>query len=208
MPHSSRDTTPKTIHFPDHWRIFGPEAEVQPSSAAAPQPERKALLDPVSVLVEKTPILIAEDDTVSRELLALRLDQWGFQVIVTRDGASALEELRKPEAPPLAILDWMMPGYTGVEICQKMREANKAIYLILLTARDRKEDIVEGLRAGADDYLIKPFHKDELHARIQVGVRIIALQRLLMGKIEKLNAAREELRKLRGDSSAQGAALV
>ena len=197
---------PVTIHFPDHWRIFGPAAEAE-APAEKPQ-EPKAVLDPVSVLVEKTPILIAEDDTVSRELLALRLDQWGFRVIVTRDGASALEELRKPDAPPLAILDWMMPEFSGVEVCQRMREANKAIYIILLTARDRKEDIVEGLRAGADDYLIKPFHKDELHARIQVGVRIVALQRALTSKIEKLEAARAEIRGLRGDDGGEGAALI
>lgn len=200
------DPTPVPIHFPDHWRIFGPGAE---SQAPAENPQvPKAILDPVSVLVEKTPILIAEDDTVSRELLALRLDQWGFRVIVTRDGAGALEELRKPDAPPLAILDWMMPEFSGVEICQRMREANKAIYIILLTARDRKEDIVEGLRAGADDYLIKPFHKDELHARIQVGVRIVALQRALTSKIETLEAARAEIRGLRGDAGDEGTALI
>ncbi len=167
-----------------------------------------AVADPDFALTAKTQILIAEDDRVSRELLALRLDQWGFRVIVTRDGASALEELRKADAPPIAILDWMMPELSGIDICRRMREANKLIYIILLTARDRKEDIVEGLQAGADDYLIKPFHKDELHARIQVGVRIIALQRALSLKIEKLEDARAEIRALRAGDNGEGSAIV
>jgi DNA-binding response OmpR family regulator len=167
----------KPIPFPDHWRIF-----------AAPG-EKTEQLPVREVQPERTRILIAEDDPVSREVLALRLDQWGYDVVVTRDGMSALTEMRKADAPGLAILDWMMPEMTGIEICRRVREAERSIYIILLTARSQKEDVVEALRAGADDYLVKPFEKGELHARIQVGFRIINLQRALAQKVAQLEIA-------------------
>jgi DNA-binding response OmpR family regulator len=172
------------LAFPDHWRIF-------PSGAGASEP----MPLPANPRQDRTRILIAEDDPVSREVLALRLDQWGYEVVVTRDGQTALAELRKPDAPALAILDWMMPELTGVEICRRIREADKSIYVILLSARSQKEDLVEGLQAGADDYLVKPFEKGELHARIQVGLRIIGLQRALAQKVAQLELA------VRGSSS-------
>jgi CheY-like chemotaxis protein len=176
MPSTPPPSAP--LQFPDHWRIFpGPSGEA----------ERLPTLTPAEG--EKTRLLIAEDDPVSREVLALRLNQWGYEVVVTRDGAAALAELRKPDAPMLAILDWMMPEISGVEICRRMREVNKTIYLILLTARNRTEDVVEALQAGADDYLVKPFEKDELHARIRVGQRIIGLQTALAEKVQELEAA-------------------
>jgi DNA-binding response OmpR family regulator len=176
MPSTSTPSEP--LKFPDHWRIFpGAAGEAESLPALTPAPG------------EKMRLLIAEDDPVSREVLALRLNQWGYEVIVTRDGAAALAELRRPDAPMLAILDWMMPEISGVEICRRMREMNKTIYLILLTARDRTEDIVEALQAGADDYLVKPFEKDELHARIRVGQRIISLQTALAQKVQELEAA-------------------
>lgn len=177
MPHTP-PTPSVPLQFPDHWRIFPGVAATNETLPTAPESGR-----------EKTRILIAEDDPVSREVLALRLNQWGYQVVVTRDGEDALAELRKPEAPQLAILDWMMPGVTGVDICRRVREGEKSVYVILLTARSRKEDIVEALEAGADDYLVKPFEKDELHARIQVGLRIIGLQTALAEKVAQLEAA-------------------
>jgi DNA-binding response OmpR family regulator len=87
--------------------------------------------------------------------------------------------LRKPDAPTLVILDWMMPGMDGLEICRRMREVDRQLYVILLTARGSKENLIEGLTAGADDYLVKPFDKDELQARILVGLRVMAVQSAL-----------------------------
>lgn len=124
----------------------------------------------------KTRILIAEDDAVSRELLCTRLEQWGYEVIATQNGTEALMALRKKDAPTLAILDCMMPGMDGLEICRRSREVDRQLYIILLTARATRENLIEGLGAGADDYLIKPFEKDELQARILVGVRAMATQ--------------------------------
>jgi DNA-binding response OmpR family regulator len=164
------------LKFPDHWKTL-PQASPKVDEVSAP-----------SAPGSKTRILIADDDRMSRELLAFRLDQAGYQVIVTRDGESALAELRKPDAPPVAILDWLMPGADGPTICQRMRAANKAVYLILLTARDRKEDVVEGLDSGADDYLVKPFETGELLSRVKVGLRIINMQRELTAKISNLES--------------------
>jgi DNA-binding response OmpR family regulator len=121
-------------------------------------------------------ILVAEDDPISRELICTRLSRWGYDVIATQDGCEAMSVLREKDAPALGILDWMMPGMDGLEICRRVREVNRQVYLILLTARGTKHDIVEGLNAGADDYLIKPFDKDELRARILVGLRTMNRQ--------------------------------
>ena len=145
----------------------------------------------------KTRILVAEDDAVSRELICARLTKWGYDVVVTQNGAEAMTELRKKDAPALAILDWMMPGMDGIEVCRRVREADRVLYIILLTARASKENVVEGLTAGADDYLIKPFDKDELHARILVGLRVMALQAGLADRIRELEWAGAEIRTLR-----------
>lgn len=105
--------------------------------------------------------------------------------------------LRRDDAPSLAILDWMMPGMDGLEICRRIREVDRALYVILLTARGSKENIVEGLGAGADDYLIKPFDKDELYARILVGLRVMALQTALADRLKELEAASAEISELK-----------
>jgi len=122
---------------------------------------------------------VAEDDPVSRELICTRLANWGYDVIAAQDGSDAMSVLREKSAPSLAILDWMMPGMDGLEICRRVREVNRLVYLILLSARGTKAEVVEGLNAGADDYLIKPFDKDELHARILVGLRSMKRQAAL-----------------------------
>jgi DNA-binding response OmpR family regulator len=101
--------------------------------------------------------------------------------------------LRTKDAPSLAILDWMMPGMDGLEICRRVREASPFVYIILLTARGRKEDIVEGLNAGADDYLIKPFDKDELRARILAGLRVIDARATLADRLTVLEEAAANL---------------
>jgi len=145
----------------------------------------------------KTRILVAEDDAVSRELICARLTKWGYEVVVTRDGAEAMNALREKGAPSLAILDWMMPGMDGLEICSRMRESERTIYIILLTARESRENLIEGLNAGADDYLVKPFNKDELQARILVGLRVMALQTSLAKRVTELAAATAEIRDLK-----------
>jgi diguanylate cyclase (GGDEF)-like protein len=135
-------------------------------------------------------ILIADDDSVSRRLLEAKLVKWGYDVIETRDGNGAWEALQGEEPPRIAILDWMMPGIDGVEICRSMRrEAREPYtYIILLTALHRDEDIVTGLEAGADDYITKPFKTNELKVRLRAGIRIVELQNEL---IEAREALRE-----------------
>lgn len=142
-------------------------------------------------------VVIAEDDPVSREILQSMLAKWGFEVLSAQDGREAMEMLRAQTEPVLAILDWMMPGMEGPEICRRLREVSKSVYILLLTARTGKEPIVEGLRAGADDFLSKPFDKEELRARLNVGARILGLEKTLTARVKELEAALEENRELR-----------
>jgi two-component system cell cycle response regulator len=134
-------------------------------------------------------ILIAEDDPVSRRLLEAKLVKWDYEVVVTKDGNEAWLALQEKNALPLAILDWMMPGMDGVEVCRKVRERSKEpyTYIILLTALQQEEDLVAGMEAGADDYIAKPFKSNELKVRLRAGRRIIELQ-------DELITAREALR--------------
>ena len=132
---------------------------------------------------------MAEDDPVSRALIATRLAKWGYDVVVTNDGAEAMAVLRGRDAPSLAILDWSMPGMDGLEICRRLREAEKRIYLILLTAHGSKENMIEGLDAGADDYLVKPFHAEELQARLLVGLRVMTSQGALADRVQALESS-------------------
>ncbi len=145
-------------------------------------------------------VLIAEDDAVSRHLLEATLAKWGYEVVVTVDGLQALEALTRPDAPSLAILDWMMPGLDGSQVCLKARElaGDRLLYMILLTAKGRKEDIVEGLTAGADDYMTKPFDRGELKARINAGERILRLQAELAARVKELELALTNVRLLQG----------
>jgi len=142
-------------------------------------------------------VVIAEDDPASREILTSLLGKWGYQVIVAADGQEAMEALRAQTEPVLAILDWMMPGMEGPEICRRVREISKSVYILLLTARAGKDRVVEGLRAGADDYLSKPFDKDELRARLSVGGRILDLQATLKARVAELEATQNENRELK-----------
>ena len=149
--------------------------------------------------VAKTRILVAEDDRCSRSVICARLEDWGYEPVVTRDGAEAMNALRKSGAPSLAILDWAMPVMDGVEVCRRVREADRPVYIIMLSSRVNKGDIVEGLHAGADDYLTKPFDKHELHARILVGLRVMARQNALGNRLTELEMAVTEA----GDSNLQ-----
>jgi sigma-B regulation protein RsbU (phosphoserine phosphatase) len=145
-------------------------------------------------------ILLAEDDAVSRRLLEWTLQSWGYDVVLAVDGQEAWVALAAPDPPPLAILDWMMPGLDGVEVCRRVRgrPGSTPPYIILLTARTRREDLVEGLEAGADDFITKPFDRDELRARIRVGVRMVTLQRALADRVRDLEAALGRVRQLQG----------
>jgi two-component system, cell cycle response regulator len=127
-------------------------------------------------------ILIADDEPVSRRMLQGLLSKWGYDVVSAEDGKSAWEQLSSQDAPRIALLDWMMPGRNGVDVCREMR-ANRPepyTYILLLTAKDAKESVVEGLESGADDYLTKPFHPQELKARLRVGLRLLNLEDTLV----------------------------
>ena len=145
-------------------------------------------------------ILIAEDDVVSRHLLETTLTKWGYEVISTTDGIQAFDALSQPNAPSFAVLDWMMPGMDGAEVCRRARSlgTDRLLYIILLTAKGRKEDIVQGLTAGADDYIIKPFDRSELKARISVGERILRLQAELAARVKELELALANVKLLQG----------
>jgi two-component system cell cycle response regulator len=134
-------------------------------------------------------ILVAEDDALSRTLLERTLQRAGYEVISAVNGTAAIEELTRDDPPRLALLDWVMPGKDGVEVCREMRRRKDQpyAYLILLSSRESKEDIVQGLESGADDYLTKPFDGDELKARLRVGERILELE-------DRLVEARESMR--------------
>lgn len=137
-------------------------------------------------------VLIADDSIVSRHLLDATLRKWGYEVVVANDGLEAWNALKQADAPRIAILDWVMPGLTGPEVCKRLREHSKEsssagyTYLLLLSSKSQREDLIEGLESGADDYLTKPFDQHELRVRLRAGTRIIDLQQALL-------AAREEL---------------
>lgn len=133
-------------------------------------------------------ILIAEDDKTSRRILKEMTRKWGYEPIVSRNGEEAWEILQKPEAPKLVLLDWLMPGISGLEVCRRAQQRNDhdPPYIIFLTSRDEKEDLVKCLEAGGSDFIAKPYHHTELRARIEVGRRIVELQ-------SELNKAKEAL---------------
>ncbi len=134
-------------------------------------------------------VLIADDSATSRSMLRRSLSNWGYDVVSAEDGQEAWAILSQPDPPPLAILDWVMPHLTGPEVCRRVRETHREpyTYLLLLTSKNTKDETVEGLEAGADDYIVKPFDQHELKGRLRVGKRIIELQMDLL-------KAREELR--------------
>lgn len=143
-------------------------------------------------------ILVAEDDLVTQRRLENTLTKWGYQVVVTSDGLSAWEVLQGPEAPRMAVLDWLMPGLDGVDICRRLREnpTTATTYVLLLTGQTSKDSVVTGLDSGADDYLTKPFDREELRARLQVGRRIVELQATLAGRVQELEAALAQVKQL------------
>jgi phosphoserine phosphatase RsbU/P len=145
-------------------------------------------------------ILIAEDETISRRVLESTLARWGYEVISTCDGTEAWGVLQAEGAPDLAILDIMMPGLDGIELCRWTRRVPRLVptYIILLTAKTTKEQVVIGLDAGADDYIAKPFDRDELRARVNVGVRMIDLQRSLAERLREREETLAQVKTLQG----------
>src|ERR1700712_1737053 len=122
--------------------------------------------------------LIADDDPVTSVILGSAMTRWGIDVTCAPDGDAAWQELAGRPAPDLAIIDWMMPGIDGIEICRRIRQYPHlaGMYVLLLTGRGSRTDLVAGLDAGADDYMVKPIDAEELRARVQVGVRVATLQ--------------------------------
>jgi CheY-like chemotaxis protein len=145
-------------------------------------------------------VLIAEDEPISRRLLERMLTSAGYEVMAAQNGSEAWEILEFEDSPQLAILDWMMPELDGPEICRRLRgrERGRYVYVVLLTARGRLDDLVEGLQSGADDYVTKPFDWKELETRLRTGTRILGLQSELASRVAELENALAYARTLEG----------
>ncbi len=140
---------------------------------------------------------------MARKILAITLERLGWDVVTAKDGNGAwevFESLKGKDAPELAVLDWMMPGLEGIEICRRLRATPgfEFVYVILLTSRGDKEDLADGLAAGANDYIAQPLDPVELEARVRVGERMVNLQRSLAARVTELEAALGEVRALQG----------
>jgi DNA-binding response OmpR family regulator len=145
-------------------------------------------------------ILIADDDVVTCRLLATTLKSWEYEVYAASDGAEALRILEDGLRPEMALLDWQMPERDGLEVCRSIRASPEPlpIYIILLTSLDSRQNIIQGLQAGADDYITKPFDRDELRARLEVGRRIVELQLSLAARVLQLEDALARVKLLQG----------
>jgi two-component system, cell cycle response regulator len=141
--------------------------------------EHRTLPDSYWVPSQNDSVLIAEDDSVCRMILQTWLKAWGYRVVVAKNGIEASDILQQEHSPELLILDWVMPGIDGLELCRRIRLGQQNAYILLVTANDKKREIVNGLEAGADDYLTKPFDPDELRARLRVGQRMLSLHQQL-----------------------------
>lgn len=145
-------------------------------------------------------VLIADDDPIAAALLSHTLRRWNIDSVTAPDGDAAWGLLAADSPPSLAIVDWTMPNVDGLELCRRIRqdEAHAHMYVILLTSRDRPADLVGGLDAGADDYLVKPFNTEELRARVNVGLRVLGLQARLAEQVRELRDALSKVKQLRG----------
>jgi DNA-binding response OmpR family regulator len=143
-------------------------------------------------------ILIAEDDPVIRRLLEVAVTGWGYQAQTASDGRTACRILEEDSRPPLALLDWMLPEMDGLDICRRTRAtpAGREVYIILLTTRSRKEDMLAGLNGGADEYITKPFDREELQARIRAGRRIVELQLSLAQRVAELEVSAARIKQM------------
>ena len=145
-------------------------------------------------------VLVAEDDSALCELLSTLVESWGYEVASANDGEQAWHEITSPNAPKLLILDWLMPKLSGVDICHKIKSLKLETppYIIMLTSMDSKENIIEGLQSGADDFITKPFDANELEARLSVGKRVVMLQSALAERVAELQTALNHVKKLQG----------
>lgn len=150
-----------------------------------------------STLLRGARILVADDCLVTQAMLTASLEEWGVEVVAATDGQQALDVLTSSNPPRLALLDWMMPGFSGPEICRRVRRQKDSnyVYMLLLTSMGDKEHLIEGLKSGADDYLFKPFDPDELKLRLQAGARVVALQTELEKKTAIIQEKNEALEK-------------
>jgi sigma-B regulation protein RsbU (phosphoserine phosphatase) len=146
-------------------------------------------------------ILIAEDEFTTRMLLQVSLENWGYRVESVADGGEAWSILKQKTAPQIAILDWEMPELDGIDVCRKVKEMglDNPPYIILLTARDHKKDIVQGFDAGADDYMTKPFNDNELRARVRVAERLVRTQTSLLESVRELKEVVNQLEMTQGE---------
>jgi CheY-like chemotaxis protein len=145
-------------------------------------------------------VLVADDDSVSRIVVAAILKKAGYAVVMAKDGHEAWAHLSGETPPAIAVLDWMMPGLDGPEILTRLRQTGTStpVYVILVTSRDSSDDIVTGLKAGANDYVTKPANPDELVARVNVGARVVDLQRALADRVRSLEEALSNVKTLQG----------
>jgi DNA-binding response OmpR family regulator len=145
-------------------------------------------------------VLIADDDAASRLLLRAALSGWGFAIVEAVEGGEALRVLQEPDPPDIVVLDWIMPGVDGLDVCRRIRMARPtgSTYIILVTARGGVESVLQGLEAGADDYIAKPFDPRELRARLHAGVRIVELQKALLERFHELEEALKRVKQLQG----------
>ncbi len=145
-------------------------------------------------------VLVADDEVVTRRLLETTLKGWEHEVCSAADGAEALRILENSPRPDIALLDWQMPEKDGPEICRIIRARPQPlpVYVILLTTLGGRENIIQGLQAGADDYITKPFDRGELRARLDVGRRIVELERSLMERVAQLENALARVKQLQG----------
>lgn len=145
-------------------------------------------------------ILLAEDDVVSRRALEVALDRWGFEVYPAGDGLAAWTILEQEQPPRLALIDWVMPGLDGLELCRRIRArpASSPSYVILISGKTSPEDIVAGFDSGADDYVTKPVGLAELRARLKVGARLVEMQHVLSERVRELGDALERVQQLQG----------
>jgi DNA-binding response OmpR family regulator len=163
---------------------------LQDSECAPVQPLPPSQI--VQTLEDTVVVVIAEDDPVTRKLVTAVVENGGFRTIVASNGEEAMAALREWDRPCVAVIDWTMPGMDGAEVCRQARESGKSVYIIMLTARGSKEDIVRGMDNGANDYMAKPFDWDELLARIRAGVRQLKSEFALNAQIGELNCAVRE----------------
>ena len=144
-------------------------------------------------------ILLADDEEPSRRFITYYLTNWGYSVVPAMDGLEAASILESDDAPAIALLDWIMPGIEGPDLCRQVRKRHDRpfTYLLLLTAKVRKDEVAEGLDAGADDYVTKPCDMKELRARLRVGERMVTLERTLARQVVSLQEALDHVRQLK-----------